>query len=687
MLGIPAYLYRLIPANPILLRVVQVGGKRKRDLLTRCLYLGLLILLVLFSLLSNSSSTGGGASLAALAKISSQIFQQLSYTQLLLVAVIAPIFTAGAITQERDSQTYDVLLATPLTNGQIVLGTLLSRLFFVIALLISGIPVFSITQIFGGVAIGSIVMSVMISAATAVVCGALAVGISVLKVGGKRTIFGFYFFLVSYLVTLYLMDRWDALRPLDASGTPIATSFVTAFHPFLALRVIFNDPEYLPPDFGALPPHLQTWPIGWMLSSPASFFVTFMFAISTLLVVPAIVLLRRLAQTNITPTGWILAMLRLRSRDSTRKPRPVWHNPIAWREARTKGSATRATAARYLAMAIGVILAVVIVILSSYERPVGQYVSPSSFSAADRTLTVFSGDSATVYNVSIPLNLKLGDQALAPADLSARYAVNAVYAAGNKLTGLDLGPIPTILHPTQARGLLMALIVIEVAIILLILCNAAASTVTREKEDGSLELLLTTPITSRFYIWGKLHGLVLFAVPMLAVPVATIAAVVASDILRHLAGSSAPALVLPESLLIIPVMLLMLTALAAMVGMHMSLRFRTTLKAVMTTAGILLGITGTLGWCGHSLLTGFNSSSPVSLVIASFSPFTVLTVLLDPTNYGGRMFTSSLQDASTARITLLICSLISASIYGGIVFSMYRSMVTNFDMTIRKQSR
>ena len=74
-------------------------------------------------------------------------------------ALLAPIFTAGAITQEKDSQTYDILLATPLTNGQIVLGSLLSRLFFIVALLVSGIPIFSITQIFGGVAIKSIALS------------------------------------------------------------------------------------------------------------------------------------------------------------------------------------------------------------------------------------------------------------------------------------------------------------------------------------------------------------------------------------------------------------------------------------------------------------------------------------------------------------------------------------------------
>src|SRR5438132_684948 len=158
MLGVGDYFWRLLPANPILLRVVESGGKRKRDLFIRCGYLGLLIFLVIFSLVTSANSVFG-MSLGDLAKESGNIFQRMSYLQLGLVALLAPIFTAGAITQEKDSQTYDILLATPLTNGQIVLGSLMSRLFFVIALLISGIPIFSITQIFGGVAVRSILYS------------------------------------------------------------------------------------------------------------------------------------------------------------------------------------------------------------------------------------------------------------------------------------------------------------------------------------------------------------------------------------------------------------------------------------------------------------------------------------------------------------------------------------------------
>src|SRR4029453_10872989 len=127
-----------------------------------------------------------GASLNDLAKMSDQIFRNMSYFQLWLVALLAPIFTAGAITQEKDSQTYDILLSTPLTNGQIVLGSLLSRLFFVIALLVSGIPIFSITQIFGGVAIRSIILSFAIAAATAFVTASIAMAIATSKAGTRR---------------------------------------------------------------------------------------------------------------------------------------------------------------------------------------------------------------------------------------------------------------------------------------------------------------------------------------------------------------------------------------------------------------------------------------------------------------------------------------------------------------------
>src|SRR4051812_13220058 len=93
MLGITDYLWRLLPANPILLRVVETGGKKKRDLFIRCGYLALLIIVVLFALFS-ATGESGQSSLSALSKQSKATFHNMSYLQLILVALLAPIFTA-----------------------------------------------------------------------------------------------------------------------------------------------------------------------------------------------------------------------------------------------------------------------------------------------------------------------------------------------------------------------------------------------------------------------------------------------------------------------------------------------------------------------------------------------------------------------------------------------------------------
>src|SRR5688572_27982822 len=299
MLAVGDYLWRLLPANPILLRGVEAGGKRKRDLFIRCGYLALLICIVIFALVTERAAVT--ASLSDLRAASQSIFEKMSFLQLALVSLLAPIFTAGAITQEKGSQTYDILLATPLTNGQIVLGSLLSRLFFVIALLVSGIPIFSITQIFGGVAIKSIVLSFGIAAATAFATGSLAMAIATFKVGTRRTIFSFYLFIVVYMGGLIVLDQFQTFHVAGRTlqqNVPSHISWFTGLNPFLALKVIFNDPTYAPPLLQDLPAHLQRWPVGWYLSSPTSFYISIMFFFSFVLVMPSIMLLRRMAQST-----------------------------------------------------------------------------------------------------------------------------------------------------------------------------------------------------------------------------------------------------------------------------------------------------------------------------------------------------------------------------------------------------
>ncbi|HET6248418.1 MAG TPA: ABC transporter permease subunit [Tepidisphaeraceae bacterium] len=724
MLGIAEYFWRLLPANPILLRVVQMNGKRRRDLLIRCAYLGLLIGVVIISLMSGNASTGN---LSELAKSSSSLFQVLSYCQLGLVALLAPIFTAGAITAEKDSQTYDILLATPLSNGQIVLGSLMSRLFFVIALLISGIPIFSITQIFGGVAIVAIVQSFLIAAATAIVTGAVAMAIAVLKVGTRRTIFSFYLFIVVYLAGTFMLDQVPYFKiavfdPVSKAMVPSRTSWMTGLNPFLALRTIFHDSAYMPPALGDLPtaPHdLQRWPIGWFLSNPANFYTTFMFFISFVLISPSILLLRRLAQSTTSMKTLVLQKLHITRGDKTRKPRAVWSNPIAWREAKTKASAARASVLRYSFITFGIGGALVMLsMVIMHEKPAfPTFITAGSYNPALNQLTVYSEDGKPQ---TLPLdpNLTLSyidSQAVSRADPNAgpptppTYTMDAIMARvgngrlpvnatpftvdenGQKVakswTAIDARVTPSRLSISDARKGLLGATIVEFAVILLIVTNAAASTVTREKEDGTLDLLLSTPITSRYYIWGKLRGLVAFVLPLVAVPVASAAFFIIYDAVRRFSNWNDPNfewVVFPEAIILLPAMLVIVVAFASILGMNMSLRLRKTVMAVMSSVGIVVGICAAMGWCSFSMLNSHNAA-PLGLGAAAFSPFTLITVLIDPYTYTSDLWTDD--NAPGSRLWVFVLSWIAIGTYSAIVWAMYKSMVKNFDMTIRKQSR
>jgi ABC-type transport system involved in multi-copper enzyme maturation permease subunit len=700
MLGITDYLWRLLPANPILVRVVETASKRKRDLIIRCIYLGILIAVVLFALAQ--SGDAAGTSLSKLTRTSANIFEQMSYLQLGLVALLAPIFTAGAITQEKDSQTYDILLTTPLSNGQIVLGSLMSRLFFILALLISGMPIFSVTQIFGGVAIYNIVLSFLIAAATAFVTGALAMAIATFKVGTRRTIFSFYMFIVLFLVGTLLLDQMSYFRielidPLTSkpSGEYSQTSWFTALNPFLALRAIFHDKAYMPPAISLLPESLRGFPTGWMLAWPTTFYISFMFFLSFVLVTPSIVLLRRMAQSTNTVQSWILQKFKLSTGDKTRKPRNVWSNPIAWREAKTKASAARSYLLRYGFIAAGLIGALSLAVLYSRKTPVNNWLERGAFNAADNTLLISGNGGGTFMVDPATVQVNMDGHAKDISLLSEKLQVTSFQVKPDRrgsryATVVDLKQIPRALDEQTVRKYLLGLVVLEAAVILLIITNAAASTVTREKEDGTLDLLLSTPITSHYYIWGKLRGLVSFVLPLVAVPAVSCVMFVIADIMRMLNNDSLfNWLVLPEAVVLIPLTLIIVSAFAGILGMQMSLRCRTTVRAVMGSVGIMLAICGALAWCGLGFVsTSRGDTGNLSLAFSSFSPFALMAILIAPYDYGGRVFENNDPvDVFTARMVMLVFGLVATGVYAAIVWSMYKSMVKNFDMTIRKQSR
>ncbi|MGN6505735.1 MAG: ABC transporter permease, partial [Tepidisphaeraceae bacterium] len=694
-LGIPTYLWRLLPGNPILIRVVSMAGQRMRDLLTRCIYLALLIGVVLLAIFTSSGVTG--SSLDQLASASERIFMQMSYLQLFVVSLLAPIFTAGAITQERDAQTYDILLSTPLTNGQIILGSLGSRLFFIVALLISGIPIFSITQIFGGVGIGDIALSFTIAAATAIVTGALATAIATFKIGTRRTIFSFYMLIITFLVGGYLLDQASWMHPTlidpltqQPTAERAATGWLSGIHPFLALQTLFSGNR--PPDVTTLPPVLRHWPMEWYLTRPATFFPTFMLTLSAVLVLPSIVVLRRVAQSSFSLRQTLARWVPLRIIRGTRAPRTVWMNPIAWREARTKSSAARASITRYGFILLGLIGAgVVLVLYVTESKPPTAYIQAGSYDPGAGSLHVL-GENQT-YGITPATRVTVDGSPESQDRLFGRYEVlnhQTVTQHGTKiLTELDLGSIGGRISRTQAHQFLLGGVLVELVVILLVVTNAAASTVTREREDGTLDILLSTPISSRTYLCGKLVGLRGFVLPLVIVPALSVAMFVIADAVKWILSgdTSGQWLVWPEAILLLPLVMMILAAFATVVGMQMSLRNRTTVRAVMSSLGIVIGCMSLLGWCGYT--ANGNAIGALSVAITAFSPLGVVATMIYPDVFGGTALRSGSGALSVGEARLLLAgfTLVAIALYSGAIWTLYQSMVKNFDMTIRRQSR
>jgi ABC-type transport system involved in multi-copper enzyme maturation permease subunit len=613
---------KLAPLNPILLRVVTAGGRRLRHAFTRWGYLGLLIFVLLIAL---GTSSPESKSLSDLAKASSQVFSAISYVQLGMICLLAPVFCAAAITQERDSRTYNILLATPLTNAQIVLGSLFSRLYYIVALLLSGVPVFAITLLYGGVTASNITLSFAIALSTALFTGSLAIAIAVFRLGSGKTVFWFYVFNAIYLVAIYMADQfWLSLDPITGLHH---TTWLTGIHPFLALESVVNSTAYPTPELASLA-NTNVF-VRWYLVHPAYAYVAIFTFASLALIIPSAIVLRKIAQRSEVGFWSFFGNLLRRGKEARgRRARTVWANPVAWREAATRAGFSGRGMTRWITIIIGTAAALALLFLHHTGK-------------------------------------------------------------------LDV---------EQTRQVLLGLVVVEFSVSLLVATNTSAAAVTKERESQTLDLLLCTPITSRYYIWGKLRGLVSFMLPFAAVPTITILLVTLYDLAAgaHFAASGAAAMdpvtglavplngfwqrmifnpwvVYPEVLIMLPLLLTAMLAWACMLGLQLSLKWSRTIVAVMASVGVLAGICGVLGVCGFTAAKNMGHFGPV---VAAFSPFTAIAVLIDPTGYAPDAYVST---EFAGRLTFFCSILVAAGVYCVLVWGMYRSMVKNFDMVIRRQ--
>jgi ABC-2 type transport system permease protein len=181
----------LAAVRTIMVKELRSRFRGRRAFVVITIYLGLLALLaygtyaVVAPSARQTTAFGGiSGSPNASATIGIAVFTVLSFFQLLLVCFIAPAFTTGAISLEREKQTLDLLISTPLRPGAIVVGKLLAALAYVGLMILAAIPISAIVFMYGGATVEDVIRQQVVLLVTALGLGAIGLFFSALI---KRT--------------------------------------------------------------------------------------------------------------------------------------------------------------------------------------------------------------------------------------------------------------------------------------------------------------------------------------------------------------------------------------------------------------------------------------------------------------------------------------------------------------------
>jgi len=196
-------------ANPVLIKEVKLRFRSMKSFTGILFYLMAMSIFVFGFIFLTTSLSGSGFFRP---DESFLLFSMMTYIQLGLILFITPGLTAGTISTEREKQTLNILLTTAQTSFQIIFGKMTSSIAFLLLMIVSGLPIYSLVFLYGGVDPLQIVVIFLFYFLTLLAIGSIGVMYSTLI---RKTI-------VSMIVTY---------------GTMIFLAVVTAFFLLLSIQI------------------------------------------------------------------------------------------------------------------------------------------------------------------------------------------------------------------------------------------------------------------------------------------------------------------------------------------------------------------------------------------------------------------------------------------------------------------
>jgi ABC-type transport system involved in multi-copper enzyme maturation permease subunit len=171
--------------------------------------------------------------------------------QFLLASLVAPSFAAGAITGEKERRSYEMLLASPLRPGAIVLGKLFAALCHLAILMVSSLPIVMLCLPLGGVSMYEVLAAYLAMISSVAMFGMISLWASSYF---RRTSASL---LVSYLLILPLalvaVLVWEEMAQLGQARVLVAVTIVP-IGSIAAGSVLWRDTcrrLLYPPDLGS----------------------------------------------------------------------------------------------------------------------------------------------------------------------------------------------------------------------------------------------------------------------------------------------------------------------------------------------------------------------------------------------------------------------------------------------------
>ena len=134
--------------NPVLIKELKLRFRNLKSFTGILFYLIAMSVFVFGFIFLATSLTGSGFFRP---DESFMLFSSMTYIQLGLILFITPALTAGTVSSEREKQTLNILLTTSQTSFQIIFGKMTSSIAFLLLMIVSGLPIYSLVFLYGGV--------------------------------------------------------------------------------------------------------------------------------------------------------------------------------------------------------------------------------------------------------------------------------------------------------------------------------------------------------------------------------------------------------------------------------------------------------------------------------------------------------------------------------------------------------